>query len=233
MAGAGFVTGTSRKLLAAAAAWGARPEALHLVRTGIPLAPFESHRRPRPPAPVREILSMRRSSPLYDLIGILEGFALTARKHPQARLTIIDDRFDPDYSTAMRRRAEELQLGGRCRFVDALSPDGLRELVASSDVSVMIPLSDGTPVSAVECMALGTPVLLGDAGYDPDLFTGDTSWSVRGRSAEALAAALEELIGAPAAEVERRASNARAAVRSYADRALQMAKVVELYGRLC
>jgi len=47
-------------------------------------------------------------------------------------------------------------------FYDFLTEEGIVELLRSADVSISIPISDGTAVSVLESMASGLPVIVSD-----------------------------------------------------------------------
>lgn len=59
-------------------------------------------------------------------------------------------------------------------FLDELQQPTLFELYKHASLVVMNPLSDGSPVSALEAMSVETPVVLGPLAYDKDLFEGTT-----------------------------------------------------------
>lgn len=68
-------------------------------------------------------------------------------------------------------------------FLPKQSQEALFELYKRADLIVMTPKSDGSPVTAMEAIALKKPVILGPLNYDESIFNGKTckrltSWEV-------------------------------------------------------
>lgn len=111
----------------------------------------------------------------------------------------------------VERRAEGLPV----TFHGLLAHDALLALLADADVVAMPSTHEGLPLSALEAMALGRPVLASAVGGLPELITdGRDGLLVAPGDPAALAAALEALLADP----ERRARLGRAAGRTIAER---------------
>lgn len=89
----------------------------------------------------------------------------------------------------------------RLGLTDAVTLAGERrdvpELLGRSDVFVLSSSSEAMPMSVLEAMAAGLPVVASDVGGVPELVRADTGVLFRAGDPDALAAALERLIADP------------------------------------
>jgi glycosyltransferase involved in cell wall biosynthesis len=58
------------------------------------------------------------------------------------------------------------------KIYEQVSQNEIWSILKYSKVAYMVPKSDGTPNSAMECMAVNTPLIMGDLNYDEQLFKG-------------------------------------------------------------
>jgi glycosyltransferase involved in cell wall biosynthesis len=101
-------------------------------------------------------------------------------------------------------------------------------LCKGASLVVMHPSSDGTPVSALEAMACGVPLLLGTAAYDPELFSSIDRLE-KNDPAE-LAAKMERLLRNPPSPAE--LESVRQHVILHTDLDAEMNKLSQLIGLL-
>ncbi|HKG79788.1 MAG TPA: glycosyltransferase family 4 protein, partial [Pyrinomonadaceae bacterium] len=121
----------------------------------------------------------------------------------------------------------------RVRFVGAIPHDEMADYYRLADVTVSIPSSDGTPMSVLESMACGTPVLVSRIpNYDSYYIEEEkTVLMADQKDSAAVATALIRLLQdsslaqSIAAEAERR-------VRSTGSYESQMARMSELYDKV-
>jgi len=137
-------------------------------------------------SPIRPaFLTSRLFEPLYNVQCVLRAFAVVQRRFPEASLTVAGD-------GSMRPRLEQLavELGLRhTRFVGRVSSTGVADLYEAADVYMMAPNIDNMPVTIIECMASGLPVVTTDAGGIPFIVRHDeTALIVTRDDHEALAA---------------------------------------------
>jgi glycosyltransferase involved in cell wall biosynthesis len=126
---------------------------------------------------------------------------------------------------------------GRARMLTASAPDIVRVLGERSDVADLIAASDvvcltssfeGLPMTVLEAMGLGRPVLAMNVGGIPEAVTvGKTGWLTPAGDVEAFSAALVDIAGAPA---ERRALG-QAARLAFAER-YTVERMVDRYAQL-
>ena len=165
LSGAALVTGASQDLIRAAIELGAKPELTRVVQFGVDPNLF----RPGPaPAELRRgmgldgrrvVLSPRGLSGLYRhelairaLVELPEDVVLVLVRH----------RPDPAYAAGLEALIGELGLGDRVRFAPAVEHEHMVDLIRLADVVVSMPRTDAFPVTALEAMACGIPIVLGD-----------------------------------------------------------------------
>jgi D-inositol-3-phosphate glycosyltransferase len=157
---------------------------------------------------------------------LVRAFCDIADLHPAAQLVLVGDNGTP-YAGAVRRLAEGSGLGRRIR-IEPVGPDIL-PWYAAADVLVSASDVESMPRSALEAMALGTPVLAADAyGVTELIDDGVTGWFVAQRDLEALAAGLDRVLGMPAHELASVGRRAAAYVRRQHD----ASGYITAYGRL-
>jgi glycosyltransferase involved in cell wall biosynthesis len=132
--------------------------------------------------------------PLKNHRLLLQAFAQAAPQLPDALLLLVGppDRLDPAYAESLKALAQELGLGQRVRFLGSRAdvPDILR----ASDVFVLSSDYEGNPLSVLEAMAAGLPVISTAVGGVPELVQhGATGLLVPAGDACSLAEAIAQL----------------------------------------
>lgn len=123
---------------------------------------------------LRRELGIAQDAPLVGIIGrlapiknhrlFLEMAALLAEEFPTARFAVVGDGL---LRPELERYATELGLNGRVLFLGWRRD--LPRIYADLDVLVISSKNEGTPVSAIEAMASGVPVVATRVGGIPDL----------------------------------------------------------------
>lgn len=197
---ADLVTAVSPYMREAAIRAGARPEHVAQVHFGVDTNRFSpAATTARGSAPL--VFSPRAIKPIYNHETILTAFA---HLDADVRMIMTARNADAAHLAALTRRMTELGIRERVEIVDDISDDEMLSLYRSATVVVSVPLSDSFPISLLEAMACGTPVVAGDlpavrAGLEdvvPD-------WIVPTQSADAVAAALRRAIAIGPSERER------------------------------
>jgi len=107
------------------------------------------------------LLSPRILRPLYNIHLIVEAMPEILRQRPDVTLLISRHREDVDYAAKLRQRVSELGIEGSVRFIEPVAYDDMPALLAATSVVVSVPFSDGLPQTLFECLAAGTPIVLG------------------------------------------------------------------------
>ncbi|MGI8805495.1 MAG: glycosyltransferase [Thermoleophilaceae bacterium] len=170
---------------------------LRLVRNGVPPCPTVE--------PARELLVFAAGRPLAGLVavlrpqkdplGMVRAAALLARRAPDAaRVAIVGNGWlEPQVRAAIEREG----VGESVRWFP-FEPPAARYL-AALDVFVLPSLWEALPVAPIEALACGVPVVATRVGGVPEVVDhGGTGLLVEPGRPEALADALETLLGDPA-----------------------------------
>jgi glycosyltransferase involved in cell wall biosynthesis len=143
---------------------------------------------------------------------LLEALAELRRTGSPARLLVAGE---GEHRAALERRAAELGLGAAVRFVGGAGAAQVRSLLRGAAALVVPSIYEGMPLVVLEAMAAGRPVVASRiAGIPEVVMAGETGWLVAPEDPGALAAALAELLAAPA-EAERRGAAGRRRVREH------------------
>jgi len=141
------------------------------------------------------LLSTRNLEPHYGIDMTLRAFAALERRLPEATLTIAGS---GSQECALRRLATRLG-HGRIRFAGRVEPQDMTRLYDEHDIFVNSSLVDNQPLSILEAFAAGTPVVSTATGGIPWMVRdGETGLLLQERDPEAMAAAVESLLGDPA-----------------------------------
>jgi glycosyltransferase involved in cell wall biosynthesis len=129
-----------------------------------------------------------------------------------------------DELAGLERRARELGLDGRVRFLGAQPRERVLELFRAADASILSSSWENFPHTVVEALAVGTPVIATRAGGIAEVVhDGENGLLVPAGDADALAAAVERFF-ADAGLRERLRERAAPSVADYAPE--------HVYGRL-
>lgn len=177
------------------------------------------------------ILSNRAMRPLYNIDVIVKAFAVLVQRHPHHpfRLELISHHTDADYLETIQTLIRELHLGEKVVIHPAQNLPGLVSCYKNADVVVMIPSSDGTPVSGSEVMLAHRPLVIGPLRYDEDIFTPETCWQTNDFSPEALADTLYTIYTTDQHSLKTVTDKAFAASYAHADYEKEVRKIEGLY----
>ena len=125
---------------------------------------------------------------------LLQAFAGAAQRLPKAQLLLVGppDRLDPNYAESLKALAQELGLEQCVRFLGSRAD--VPNILRASDVFVLSSDYEGNPLSVLEAMATGLPVVSTAVGGVPELVQdGATGLLVPAGDAHALAEAMTQI----------------------------------------
>lgn len=234
--GAACVTADSEEIVNTAVRLGANPSRTHQIQFGVDTSRFS----PGPPpvellahlglAGRRMIFSPRSIAPLYRTLvavhalhGLPEDVVLVGSLAGA----------DPAYADLVTSTAAEWGLGDQIRLLPAIPHDEIAGYYRASNVVLSIPASDGTPVSVLEALATGTPVVATDLpAVRPWLGSCGARFLVAVDDVAATRAALLRALDMSAEERLLCAADGRAVVVQRGDYSLNMLRVEAIYREL-
>ena len=141
------------------------------------------------------LIVTRHLEPIYDIATALRAFALVRRQYPQARLSVAGR--GPERER-LEQLATELGIADAVHFCGALANAEIAGLYAEAALMLNPSTVDNMPISILEALASGVPVVSTAAGGIPDLVRdGQTALLVPIGDAEAMAAASLRVLSEP------------------------------------
>lgn len=216
---AAWVTACSSDLRDRAAAIGADPRRSSVIPYGVDSDRF----RPDPGwrARGRELLALAPDVPLILAVGrlvskkgfeyLIDAAAILQSRHPTLRVGIAGE---GDLRASLQARAESAGVGDRVKLLGLVSHQDVPMLLAAADIAVAPSVHDeagnvdGLPNTVMEMLSSATPLVTTPAGGIAAVAAdGVTARLVPERNAQALAAAIDDLLRSPsqAGEIGRRA----------------------------
>jgi glycosyltransferase involved in cell wall biosynthesis len=196
-----------------------------VVRCGIDLAaiPFQ---QPLPAGPIVTVISVGRLSPEKGQVILLEALARVRKEGIDARLLLVGG---GPYERAIRQQIAQLGLADCVDLAGELTPKQVIERLRLCDLFCIPSFSEGLPVSMMEAMAVGVPVVATSIAGIPELAVdGQTALTVPPANPEALAHSLRRL--ATDDELRSRlARNARSRVEQMHDLNRNAAQLLRLF----
>jgi glycosyltransferase involved in cell wall biosynthesis len=223
------ITGTSTRQLASIKRLApACQNRLHLVRTGVDISALDSSQAALPDGLDGQpfLLFPRNMRPIYQHEFALAAVAQLPTEIRQKYTLVFVHRnsAERDYVEKIEKILSAQDM--RYIFLDFVPSDTLYTLYKNAALVVMTPLSDGTPVSAIEAMALGAPLVLPPLQYDPDIFAPDAVGILKNWDSAELAAMMLAILNGTLRLDTQKASKL---ARSQADRSQEMQKLAKIY----
>ena len=194
---------------------------------GLDLQPF---REPVDRAQARSRLGLAPDRPVVAIVARLVPvknvslFLRAMASVPSAVALIVGD---GELRTRLEAEAAELGIAGRCRFLGWQSD--VHAIYAAADVVTLTSNNEGSPVSIIEAMAAGRPVVSTAVGGVPDVVRdGVDGVLVRSGDTDGLASAINSLLADPLQRDDLGAA-ARSSVHRRYDASRLISDVTALY----
>lgn len=194
---------------------------IEVIHGGVDLKRF--HPGPKPnslreklnlPPDAKVVFSPRLMRPLSNITQIAAAAGLVVQQVPQAHFVFVApaEERNESYESEVRTILRDVGAADNARFVGAIPHDEMADYHRLADVTISIPSTDGTPMTVLESMACGTPVVVSDIpDYDRHYIDpGVTVLAAKHDDATAVAGALQKILQEPefaarlAAEAKRR-----------------------------
>lgn len=166
----------------------------HLVENPAPPDMFDLPRRPVP----GRLLLAASVTPRKDPITLVRSLALAHRDLPALHLQIAGRVDDAGYVAQVRAACQALGVAGRVQFLGVQSQAQMRRHYSEAQLVVLSSQEEVSPMSAIEALAAGIPVVTtraGGAGYIVE--DGRTGRVVDVGDAAAFAGAIHQLLADP------------------------------------
>jgi glycosyltransferase involved in cell wall biosynthesis len=184
---------------------------LRVVHCGVDLSRFplvDRAARERP----REIVTVGSTEPRKGQALLVEAVAQLGARGVDAHLTVVGG--GPQLSE-LRALAEELGVAGAIEFTGPVGQGEIGAYYERADVFAMGSFAEGIPVVLMEAMATGLPVVATQIAGIPELIrNGQSGFLVPPGRVDALAEALERVLGASPSQREAMGSAGRATVEA-------------------
>lgn len=166
---------------------------------------------PRQTGAAPHLVVTRNLEPIYDIPTALSALARVRQQYPGATLTVAGS--GPELAS-LRQRAAELGVADAVRFAGRIDNADIASLYASADVVLNPSTADNMPISILESLASGVPVVSTDAGGIPDLVEhGRTALLVPVGDAEGMAQATLRVLSDPVLRSQLREQGLQEAAR--------------------
>lgn len=183
-------------------------EAIHVIHNGVapvfrPLADQERQRLRAQLLAAREaylLLHVGHNAPRKNVTVLYQALALVRQKGITARLLRIGGKPSADQEQLI----EHLGIEDAVTHISHVDNEELPAYYAAADVFAFPSLYEGFGIPLVEAMACGTPIVCSDSALFREVCA-DAALYVDARRPEALAAAIEQILGAPVLAGELRA----------------------------
>jgi glycosyltransferase involved in cell wall biosynthesis len=232
---ADLVTASSQDLCQQAILFGANPHKTHQIGWGVDLSLVKPRQYPAvrtndgdrtPPV----VLSIRAVNPIYNLDSLVKAIPIVLGAYPNAVFIFQQYNVDIDYQTSLTKLIDSLGVGGSVQW-SAEANDWLEVLDTYRQATIAISLAstDSMPLSILEAMACGVPVIASDIPAIREWITDqENGLLVDPKDSPSLARGIIHLLSHPEVCAAFREYNIRL-VSEHANRQREMERMEKLY----
>jgi glycosyltransferase involved in cell wall biosynthesis len=167
---------------------------IQVIPNGVDTQVFQPGQFPEPP----EIIFVGRLVPNKGPLTMIRAAAAVNQRYPEARFTLVGD---GPQRQRLEREAARLGIAGAVRFTGVR--DDIPKMLRQSTLFVRPSTLEGLPLTVLEAMACGLPVVATPVGGTPEVVRdGEQGLLVPVADAAALAEAILKLLDDPAAAAE-------------------------------
>jgi glycosyltransferase involved in cell wall biosynthesis len=142
--------------------------------------------------PIKRILFVGRLHPVKGTRYLLGAMSIVRRDMPEAKLVLVGDGGEREH---LENLTDDLKIRECVEFIGRVPHENVQNYMNQSDVFVLPSLSEGFPVTILEAMACGLPVVATRVGGIPDIVEdGINGYLVDAMDQEMIAEALLKLL---------------------------------------
>jgi glycosyltransferase involved in cell wall biosynthesis len=198
---------------------------IHEVHCGVDDGMLTAPLTPVPEAP--RLVCVARLHVDKGHLVLLEAASRLAAEGMRFEIVLVGD---GPLRSVIEERVRRLGLEGRVKLAGWMSAEQVREAILASRVLVLPSFNEGLPVSLMEALALGRPVISTAIQGIPELvMPGTNGWLVPAGSVEALVPAMREALEAPPTRLEAMGRAGAALVAELHDARREARKLLGLF----
>lgn len=198
---------------------------VHVVRCGVDAAFLAAG--PQPIADGCRLVCVGRLAHEKGQVLILDALAVLATRGLQFEMVLAGD---GPLRAVIEERVRALGLGGAVRITGWLSNEAVRAELLAARVLLLPSFAEGLPVVLMEALALGRPAISTYVAGIPELLEDRVSgWLIPAGSVERLAAAIEEALVTPVADLAAMGRAGATAAASRHDANREAARLADLF----
>lgn len=180
------------------------------------------------------VLSPRSFTPLYNIHTIVAAIPYVLAQRPEALFVFKENTSAgwETYRSQVRQMVSDLKIEQAVRYAGEVPYQDMAAFYRLADVVVSVPFSDGLPVTVLEAMACGVPVVLSQLPHLEKLFIdGQNALLVPAQEPQQLAEAIIRLLNDKTLQQKMITANL-AFVKTHGDFQTEMQKMEKLYERI-
>lgn len=180
------------------------------------------------------IFSCRAMQPLYNIDVIIDGFVLLKQKlnHIPLKLVLINYCSGIEYFNTILQKIKDSNIEKYVTILPNLSFQELVQEYKNSDIVIMVPKSDGSPVTGMETLLAQKPLIMGNLKYDEDLYSENTVWKLDEITPESICNKLIEILQLPKDVIDEKTSKGFKSVMQYGNLDIEISKLETLYNKM-
>ena len=204
---------------------------ISVIRTGIEPEHFSIKQGPPKTENQFRILSPRSVQNNYNIHHMFLALKHIISLKPDLNISLDQVLFNlnTNYLQSLYKLIEDEDLKNHVHFIQPYDLKSVSTIYSGYDVAIMIPQSDGTPVSALEVMINKKPLIISNLPYDNDLINENYCWFVNPNKVNEIAECILKIITASEKEISIKTEKAYENVLKNANTHNEMQKVLQLY----
>lgn len=136
----------------------------------------------------------RSIQPIYNITTIIKSIALLVEKNRNIQLLLTSHNADPAYFSLVKDEIEKLNISQHVKILPSIPYNDIPDYYRISNIVISLSRSEGLPISVLESMATGAPVIVGDIPQIKELSQNSECLTVPLDQPGAIASAMDDLL---------------------------------------